>query len=61
MSTIAPAQDELLPDPDMPRNVPLSDAGWDSVRQAGIEALAAMLDMTVVEIEAQPERFEAML
>jgi len=54
-------QEGLLPDHDAPRSVPLTDAGRDSVRQAGLEALAQMLGMTVEEIEAQPERWEAML
>ncbi len=54
-------QEELLPDPDAPRNVPLSNAGRDSVRQAGLEALAAMLDPTVAEIEAEPKRFQALV
>ena len=54
-------QDELLPDHDTPRAVPFSDDNRDDVRQAGLEALAAMLGMTVADIEAQPERFEAML
>lgn len=54
-------QEELMPDPDAPRNVPLFDAKREAVRHAGLEALAQMLGMTVEEIEAQSERFEAML
>jgi len=54
-------QDELLPDSDTPRSPSLLDDNPEAVRQAGIEALAAMLDMTVAEIEAEPERWEAML
>jgi len=54
-------QDELLPDPDTPCSAPLSEAAPDSVRRLGLEALAAMLGMTVAEIEAEPKRWEAML
>ncbi len=32
-------QEGLLPDHDAPRSVPLTDAGRDSVRQAGLETV----------------------
>ncbi len=54
-------QDGLLIDTEAPYAVPFSDEQRDDVYRAGLEALSAMLGMTVEEIEAQPERWEAML